>query len=202
MANVFAPFGFTPVRRMDGASWSANQTQYNILYSNTHTLFTGDVCAILSSGYIDTLAPGTTAWLGIFNGCNYVSSSQSRLVFNAQFPGSDQITNGTVNAFVYDDPSLVYLAQTGYSGSGSGAATQAMVGMNAQYANGTGNTSTGQSGAYIDLTTAPTTTSTLPFRIVGLVADPPGSNGADTTTQFNYVFVVPNNEFYKQLTGI
>jgi hypothetical protein len=202
MANTFAPFGFSPCRRQDGAAWSANQTAYQILYTNTHQIFQGDVCTLLSTGYIDTLAPGVVPPLGIFNGCSYVSAAMARLAYVPYYPGGDQITNGIVTASVIDDPNVVYLVQTGYSGSGSGPATQAMVGMNAQYANGTGSTLSGQSGAYIDLTTAPAVTSTLPFRILGLVADPPGSNGADTTTQYNYVFVMWNNEFYRQLAGI
>ncbi len=202
MANVFAPFGFSVIRRQDGAAWSANQTAYQILYTNTHQLFQGDVCTLLSSGYVDTLAPGTVPPLGIFNGCSYVSSSQGRLVFVPQYPGADQITNGIVTASVVDDPNVVMVAQTGYSSTGSGPATQAMVGMNAQYANGTGSTLSGQSGAYIDLTTAPGVTTTLPFRIIGLVADPPTANGADTTTAFNWVYVVWNNEFFRQLAGI
>jgi hypothetical protein len=202
MANVFAPFGFSPIRRQDGAAWSANQTAYLIDPTNTHKLYQGDVCAILSTGLVDTLAPGTTPPLGIFNGVTYVSASQGRLVFVPQYPGADQITSGIVTPFVIDDPNVVFLAQTGYSGSGSGPATQAMVGLNAQFANGTGNTLSGQSGAYIDLTVPPAATATFPFRIIGLVADPPGSNGADTTTAFNYVYVMWNNEFYRQLTGI
>jgi len=202
VANVFAPFGFMPVRRQDGASWSANQTQYQISFDNTHHLYQGDVCTLLSTGFIDTIAPGTVPVLGIFNGCSYVSAAQSRLVFTNQYPGGDQITNGVVNASVYDDPNLVFMVQTGYSSTGSGPATRAMIGMNAQYANGTGNTLSGISGAYLDLTVPPAVTSTLPFRILSLVTDPPGSNGSDTTTAFNYVLVMWNNEFFRQLAGI
>ncbi|SRR6266700_7851998 len=188
--------------RQDGASPSFNRTAYQILYSNTHTLFKGDVCTLLSSGYVDTLAPGTTPPLGIFDGCQYVSASQGKLVFSDYYPGGDQITNGIVTAFVLDDPNLTFLVQTGYSSTGSGAATQAMVGMNAQYANGTGSALSQQSGAYIDLTTTPAVTTTLPFRILSLVSDPPGANGTDTTAQYNYVRVMWNNEFFRQLAGI
>jgi hypothetical protein len=33
----------------------------------------------------------------------------------------------------------------------------------------------------------------LPFRIVGLVENPPGSNGTDITTEYNRVIVAFNN---------
>ncbi len=202
MSNTFAPFGFADSGRQDGASWSANQTAYKIAYDNTHKLYSGDVCAILSTGYIDTLAPGTTAPVGIFVGCQYISASQGRLVFSPYFPGGDQIVNGIVTAFVIDDPAVQFIVQTGWAAGSPIPASQAMVGMNAQYANGTGSALSGQSGAYLDLNVTPTTTSTLPFRILDLVADPPGANGTDTTTAYNLVKVMWNNEFYRQLTGI
>ncbi len=202
MANTFAPFGFGVMGRQDGAAWSANQTEYYILYSQTHVIYTGDVVALEGDGYIDTLAPGTTAPVGIFNGCEYISSSQGKLVFSPQFPGGDQITNGIVRAFVIDDPNATFFVQTGWAAGSPAPATQAMVGSNCQYANGTGSTLTGQSGAYIDLNATPTTTSTFPFRILSLITDPPGANGTDATTAYNWIKVMWNNEFYRQLTGL
>ena len=202
MANTFAPFGFAVTGRQDGASWSANQTAYQILYTNTHTLFQGDVCTLLSSGYIDTLAPGTTPPLGIFNGCTYISAARGGRVWSNYYPGADQITNGIVDAFVIDDPNVTFTVQTGWSAGSPIPASQAMVGMNAQYANGTGSTLNQQSGAYLDLNTTPGVTTTLPFRILSLIADPPGANGSDTTTAYNFVKVMWNNEFFRQLAGI
>lgn len=202
MANTFAPFGFAESGRFDGASWSANRRAYLIAYDNTHKLYTGDICVMLSTGFIDTLAPGTTPPLGIFVGCEYFSASQQKLIESPQFPGGDTVTNGVVTAYVLDDPNLKFDVQTGWAAGVPAPATQAMVGMNAQYANGTGNANTGLSGAYLDLNATPATTSTFPFRILSLVKDPPGANGTDTATAYNRVTVTWNNEFYKQLTGI
>ena len=53
MANSFAPQGFQPLRRYDGAAWSANQNRYKIAAANTHKFFHGDPVIILSTGYID-----------------------------------------------------------------------------------------------------------------------------------------------------
>lgn len=202
MANTFAPFGFAVQGRLDGAAWAANQRSYKIAYDNTHQIYTGDIVTMLGTGYIDTLAPGTTAPLAIFNGCRYISSSQGKLVYSPQFPGADQITNGIVDAFVIDDPNAMWLVQSGWAAGSPVAVSQAMVGSNAQYANGTGSTLTGQSGAYLDINATPTTTATFPFRIVSLVADPPGANGTDTTAAYNLVQVCWNNQFYRQLTGL
>lgn len=202
MANTFAPTGFDPSGRQDGAAWSANRTKYNIAYNNTHRLYTGDVCTLLSTGYIDTLAPGTTPPLGIFAGCQYISASQGRLVFSPFFPGGDTLTNGIVDAYVIDDDNVQFWVQTGWSAGSPTAATQAMIGMNAQYANGTGNALNGLSGAYIDLNTTPAVTATFPFRILALQTDPPGKNGTDTTAAYNKILVTWNNQFYRQLTGV
>jgi hypothetical protein len=206
MANIFAPNGFQDSGLQIGAAWSANQTRYQILYSNTHTIFQGDPVTLLSSGYIDTLTPGsvssTVMPVGIFNGCYYISASQGRLVWSAWYPGGDQLTNGVVYASIVDDPNVTFVVQTGWSGGSPVPATQAMVGMNATYAYGTGNQLNGQSGAYLDLNTTPATTAAFPFRILSLVTDPPGSNGSDTTTAYNKVLVMWNNEFYRQLTGV
>lgn len=206
MANVFAPFGFAVSGRMDGASWSANQSPYLIAYNNTHKIYTGDPVTLLTAGVIDTLTPGsvssTVMPCGIFNGCNYISASAQRLVYPAQFPGGDTITNGIVNALLIDDPSVTFVVQTGWSGGSPAPATQAMVGMNANYNYGTPNTLTGISGAYLDLNVTPAVNAAFPFRILNIVQDPPGSNGSDITTPYNWVTVMWNNEFYRQLTGV
>jgi len=57
---------------------------------------------------------------------------------------------------------------------------------------GFGNTANGISGMTVDQDTLGTTV-TLPFRIVGLVEDPPGVNGTDITTEYNQVIVAFNN---------
>ena len=71
---------------------------------------------------------------------------------------------------------------------------------NVQFAYGTGNASTGISGAYV-VYNSPATTDTLPFRVVSLVTDPPGSNGTQSGA-YNYVIVAFNNVAPKQLTGL
>lgn len=207
MANTFAPTGFDDAELLIGAAPSGNLSNigYLIAYNNSHKIYQGDPVTLLSTGYIDTLAPGsissTVMPCGIFMGCSYISASQARLVWSNFFPAGDTLTNGVVNAYVVDDPNRMFVVQTGWSAGSPAAATQAMVGMNATYAYGTPSFAN-ISGAYIDLNTTPATTATLPFRIVSLVTDPPGANGTDTTTAYNKVLVAWNNQFYRQLTGV
>jgi flagellar hook-associated protein 1 FlgK len=75
------------------------------------------------------------------------------------------------------------------------------VGNNINFALGTGSTATGNSGATLDVSTV-LTTSTLPFKVVSLIYDPPGANGADTTTAYNWAYVTFNWQDYKSTTGI
>lgn len=198
MANTNAPFGFTPVRRLDGAAWSANITQRMIKATNTNKFFQGDVVSNLtggSRGYIDVTAPGAQAIAGIFVGCYYLSNAFSRRTYTNQFPGGD--TSQDVIALIIDDPLVVFRVQVK-----AGPLTFTAIGQNANFSQATaGNTFTGLSGNTLDDGTV-ATTSTLPFTIVGV----PNSNtmagstvgpGVDPTTAFNIVEVTFNNEAFR-----
>ena len=58
-------------------------------------------------------------------------------------------------------------------------------------------------GAYADFATIGTT-ATLPWRIQSLYSNqaPPGQNGTDNTTQYNWIVVAPNNWDRNSTTGI
>jgi len=210
MANIFTPFGFRPLRRIDGAAWTANQTPYQIAAANAHKFFAGDPVTLLSTGFIDVLTPGTTQIAGIFVGCAYFSTALGRTNPSLQFPGGDTTQN--VTAFIIDDPNATFLVQVGTTVGGNqvgGPAVQADVGANFNFAFGTGSTATGLSGAFLDYSTRGPATSTLPFRIVNLNQTPyngqgfpPGYNGSDGTTAGNFVEVAFNNQNFKSLTGI
>jgi hypothetical protein len=199
MPNPNAPFGFADSHRL-GAAVNYQMSRRWISATNPSPIYTGDPIVQLSTGYIAQAAPSATQIGGIFVGCEYMSISQKKWIAVSWWPGSDAVVSGTgfdVHAKIIDDPLTVFRAQ------GNGQITLAMIGMNAQFAIGSGNTVTGRSGATIDITgTPPAVTATFPFRIVDLVRDPPGSIGADPTTPFNWAYVTFNNQDYKSLTGI
>jgi hypothetical protein len=206
MANTLAPFGLTPIRRLDGAAWSGNQSHRLIAATNTNNIYQGDVVKSLNTGYIDVAAPGSTQIAGIFVGCEYLSASTNKKIFTNHFPGSDVMASTTVDAYIIDDPLCVFLAQTaGTSGSPIGlSAIGNNVNFNASAASG--NNLNGISGMTIDDNTV-NTTNTLPFRVVGVPGlDVPNLgaavNGYDTTTKYNVVLVAFNNQDFKSLTGI
>lgn len=214
MSNTLAPFGFMPVRRLDGATWTGNMTHRLIASANTHKFYQGDVVQELATGYIDTVGPGVGIIAGIFVNCEYLSTSQSRKVWSNQFPGADAAAD--VDAYIIDDPWVVFLVQS-YS-TAHGPIVLADVGSNANFSttagggatNNTGNSRNGLSGAALDAE-AITNLVTDPFRIIGIpgITEPNliGSatafspNGYDATSADNLCLVAFNNQTFKTVTG-
>lgn len=199
MANTNSPFGFRQYYGGSGGAPTFAQSTRLIASTDSTAIYTGDpVMPVISTanGYITQAAAGTTTLAGIFVGCKYTSVSQKRTVWSAYWPGSD--ANGDVEAYVIDDPNAQFVvmgASTTFNITGTlTSVTSSKVGQYAQFAIGTGNASTGQSGAYLD---SVNTTVTLPFIVRGLIAAPPGANGADPTSAYNQVIVGFNNEWLR-----
>ncbi len=206
MANSFVPFGFSPVNTSNGPMNFRISTR-RIAAGDSTAIYKGDaVVPVISSanGYIKQATASTTALAGVFWGCQYLSISQKRTVWSQYWPGSD--ANGDVIAYVIDDPNARFVVQTsGSSFQITGTPTtftSSPVGQLAQLNVGLGNATTQQSGMYLDTVG---TTATYPFQIVDMVLDPPGSNGSDATSNYNYVIVGFNNEMLRSngaVTGI
>lgn len=206
MPNTFAPFGFRPVNTSNGPiNWRMSVRR--VAAGDTTAIYRGDaVVPVISTanGYIKQATASTTALAGVFWGCQYLSTSQKRTVWSQYWPGSD--ATGDVIAYVVDDPNARFQVQTSGSSfqiTGTVSSfTSSPVGRLAQLNVGAGSSVTQQSGMYLDTVG---TTATFPFQIVDMVLDPPGSNGADPTSNYNYVIVGFNNEMLRSngaVTGI
>jgi hypothetical protein len=196
MTNVLAPFGFADSHRL-GAAVNYQMSRRWVNPANSTPIFKGDPVVQLSTGFIAQASPGTTQIAGIFVGCEYMSQSQKKIISLPYWPGSDAVAGFNVSAKIIDDPATVFRVQ------GNGQITFAMIGLNAQFAIGSGSVITGLSGATLDMvTTVPAATATFPFRIVDLITDPPGANGTDTTSPYNWAYVAYNNQDFRSLTGI
>ncbi len=154
-----------------------------IASNNTTAIFSGDAVIPLTTGYIGQATAFTVAMAGIFVGCKYLSTTQKRTVWSNYWPGTD--ATGDVTAYVVNDPNAQFVVQAGGTNVGF-----AKIGEYIQLNVGTGSTATGMSGMYVE---SPGTTVTLPFRVVDMVADPPGTNGTVITGTYNYVIVAFNN---------
>lgn len=190
MANVQAPFGFSPAGTVSGSTPNYRLSKRLIASTYATAIYTGDAVVDATgatTGYIQQATAGTTALAGVFMGCKYLSISQGREVWSSYYPGFD--ANGDVTAYVIDNPDAIFLVQAGGSAVG-----QQYINNNIQLAVGTGNSATGRSGMYVQ---SPANTATLPFTIVDVVTDPPGVNGSDPTTAYNYLLVTFNNEVFR-----
>jgi hypothetical protein len=195
MANTNAPFGFRQYSG-NGSAPTYEQVAVQIAYNATNIFF-GDPVEPDANGYV-IQGDGTTAAAGIagiFIGCQYLSVSQKRVIWSNYWPGSDVASTSVVTGYIVNDPNARFIAQTGSTG-----ATQSTVNLNVGYVTGSGNTANGISAAYVDVTTADVT-ATLPFRVVSLVTQPPGSAGTEAGA-YNYVIVGFNNVTTKNQTGI
>lgn len=201
MANTSSPFGFAQ-RSGTGSSPTYEMAEYLVAY-NTAAIFSGDPVGRLSDGTVagnttDSSLPGTQPLAGIFSGCHYLSVANKRTVWSNYWPGSDVASGNFVYAYIITDPNAQFVAQVG--GSSSTGLVQANIGSNVQFAYGTGNTSNGISGAYIDITVTPAVTATFPFRVINLLTSPPGSPGT-AAGAYNYAIVAFNNVETKSLTA-
>lgn len=196
MANTNAPNGFTYFGRLEGGSPTEGLTTRLVASTDTAAIGQGDPVTSLGTGYVTRSTAGATQIDAIFNGCEYLSTALGRVVQTNYWPGSGAA--GDVKIYVYSDPQAVFAAQATNTAIGFSD-----IGANINFTIGTSNSTTGFSGASLDQASI-ATTSTLPFRIVGLLSDsaPPGASGTDNTSAYNRVLVTANNWDRKSLTGI
>lgn len=192
MANTFAPFGF---QQDSGTGSTPTYEQVvRLMQYNAAALYAGDPVFPQTDGTVAKGSPGTTQIAGIFVGCKYLSVSQKRVVWNNYWPGSDVASGQYVEAYIINDPNAQFVVQS----DGTGL-TLADVGANVQFAYGTGNALSGQSGAYV---TGPDTVNTLPFRVLSIVTTPIMGVTNPESGAYAYAIVGFNNVSTKQLLGI
>lgn len=177
MATTAAPYGLRPVKRVDGlpyagafstylidpAGFASNIFYGSVVYSNTSG-FINIVTATGADATTNDWPTGTTSVtgaIGVFVGCSFVNA-QGQLIFSQFYPAS---TTGVVQAFVVDDPMVLFQAQL------DGTATQATIGANSFFAavqsSSTGSTRTGNSTSAIESTTV---TVSAALRVVSFVS--------------------------------
>ena len=177
MANINGAFGLRPMGKVGQNANSTGATEYRIASTNTNAIYQGSPVIPLAAGVIDIVgaaAGGTVGLLGVFWGCEYVSSVTGEKIFSNYWPGSGADSNYPVKAFVYDDPAQLFLIATSnvVVGADTEAEVRAAVFANANFATATsGSTVTGLSSATLDLNTI-ATTNTLNLRIMGVMDDP------------------------------
>ena len=197
MANSNGAFGLRPYGMLGSAPNSTGTTEYRIASDNSNPIFQGMAVIPLAAGVIDDLqaaAGGNVAIVGVFNGCEYVSSTTGEVIRSNFWPGSGADSNFPVRAFLFDNPSQLFTIATSnvVSAANTEAEIRAAVFANIAFATGnSGSTTTGISSATADLNTI-ATTNTLAMRIMGVQEDP---ENADFTAAGIPLIVRINNHF-------
>ena len=198
MANANGAFGLRPIGVVGQAANTTGATEYRIASGNTNAIYQGSPVIPLSTGFIDIVgaaAGGSVGLLGVFGGCEYVSSTTGEKVFSNYWPGSGADTNHPVKAFVYDNPLQSFVICSDASLTSESAA-RAHVFANANFATGAaGSTTTGISSAKLGVSTI-ATTANLNLRIMGIQDDPENSDftaaGIPVIVRLNNSFNSPN----------
>ena len=197
MANSNGAFGLRPYGMLGSAPNSTGTTEYRIASDNSNPIFQGMAVIPLAAGVIDDLqaaAGGNVAIVGVFNGCEYVSSTTGEVIRSNFWPGSGADSNFPVRAFLFDNPSQLFTIATSnvVSAANTEAEIRTAVFANIAFATGnSGSTTTGISSATADLNTI-ATTNTLALRIMGVQEDP---ENADFTAAGIPLIVRINNHF-------
>ena len=194
MANKDAAFGFRAIGGMGSSYETQGTSKYQINDNWTNAIFQGDLVAAGDGsatdrasttsvkGYIFGSIAASTLNLGVFNGCFYIDPTTSKPTWKNYYPGAVNITTGTIDAYCYDNPQQLYVAQT------AGTFTQTDAGSlvdNDTYA--AGSTINGQSACEFAATSKVTTGQ---WRIIRISEDPDNSD----TGSANSNWVVRLNE--------
>ena len=177
MSATNAPFGLRPAFHpsgLDRAQALANGIQAvstsginNVGYATT--ILKGQPVKYDPAGYIVVAAAGD-AFVGAFAGVEWTDTTGRRRVSN-YWPANESFQTGSVVAYFYNDPNIVYEIQTN--------ATIAQTGLNSQYdfADITaGSTTTGLSQARLGVSTG-TTSAVAQLRVVDIAPYPDNAWG-------------------------
>ena len=159
--------------------------------TETDVIFKGDLVKLETTGKITKSGNGdAVAAIGVFNGCFYNDPTTQKPTFSNHYPGSITPTQGAIDAFVYDDPNMLFEIQD------NGTLGQTAIGDNADHVAGTGSTVDGQSRNTLGSAAG----GTAQLRIIRISEDPDNSDIASA----NANFIVKFNEhlYYNNGAGV
>jgi hypothetical protein len=202
MANIQKAFGLRPISKLGSGTNStgnSNYTSYAIANGNTNKIYQGQMVIPLASGYIDRAQAaigGNVSSVGVFWGCEYVSSVTGKPTFSNFWPGSGADSAHEIKAYVYDDPDQLFVVATdstltNEAGARGQVYKNAKFGIVANFTGYDGSDISGSSKAQLSVSTT-ATTSTFPMRIMGWMQD---SSNLDYTALGVGMVVRLNNHF-------
>jgi len=172
MANTNVAFGLKPINTAGSAPATQGTNAY-FIDSAASAIYQGSMVKADNGGeiVICSASGDTEAPVGVFAGCEYVSSTTGKKVFSNYWPGSGADTNFDIIGYVYDNPLQRFVICTDTTITNKATAVQAIF-ENSQFNNGaSGSTTTGISSAQLDVGTLDAANASLPLKIVGILDD-------------------------------
>ena len=200
--TVSAPYGLVPINSVDGKPYAGATRQLPIASTYNTAIFNGDIVALVDGGTIaksgvtdDSTTTAANYTYGVFVGVQYVNS-QGQTVQAQYYPGNAAATSAV--AYVVDDPMAAFKVAVVFANSVVTTVNRSIVGVNMAIDQGTGSTTTGNSGAGVLVATNDAgNAATLPVRAVSVVPET-----AANATAFTEVVVKLNNPQILRATGI
>ena len=200
--TVSAPYGFKPVNRQDGMPYAGATTQYGIT-SVTTSIFNGDLVYVVGGTVTKSTVTTTSAisvanqanlTAGVFVGCQY-TNTQGQTVQAQYYPGNAAASSAV--AYVVVDPQAAYKVAVTNGSDVVSSTTVKAIGVNLAVDQGTGSTTTGNSGNGVVAPSANLGNAvTLPVKVIAVVPET-----AINATNFSEVIVVLTNPQLTSATG-
>ena len=190
MANTSGAFGLRPINLAGGAPNSQGTNAYYIK-SDASAIYQGSPVIATNDGTIaitGSASGDTYKHIGVFWGCEYVSSVTGKKTWSNYWPGSGANTNFDIVGYVYDNPTQRFTIATDASFTDR-ATAKAAIFENSQFNTGTsGSTTTGVSSASLDVATLDASNTSLPIKILGIYEDPTNQDYAAAGIQMIVMF--------------
>jgi hypothetical protein len=199
MANANAPFGLRPVGKLSGAPFPGAVRAFSVAAGDGTAIYIGDPVKgagtsqfINGQTYSDVVQAATGDVItGVVVGVEPVTSTS--LIYRAA--STQRIL------YVNTDPDALYEIQQGTGGT---PLTANDIGLNANFAVGSGSATTGMSGVTLN-NVGEATTNTLDLKIIGIVnrADnDPGSAVATGADASRFLVRINRHQYADQVAGI
>tara|TARA_R100000234_G_C4925116_1_gene145930 strand:+ start:97 stop:681 length:585 start_codon:yes stop_codon:yes gene_type:complete len=194
MANSNAPFGLRPVGKIGSEAINMGTSKYEIASGESDIIMKGDLVKLEASGKITKSGNSdAVAAIGVFNGCFYNDPTTQKPTFSNYYPGGITPTQGVIEAFVYDDPNMLFEIQA------DGVIAGDKVGRNSNIVYAVGDTINGQSKTELNSTTENAGV-TGQLRIVRICEDPDNSDIASANA--NWIVRINEHQYYADKLGV
>jgi hypothetical protein len=184
--TVSAPYGLEAINRVDFMPYAGATRQLPIASTYNTAIYNGDIVMvkggniIKSNVTIDSTTDNTAnLTYGVFVGVQYVNTQQ-QTVQAQYYPGNAAATSAV--AYVIDDSQAAFKVAITFSGNATiTTANSSVVGTNMSIRQGTGSSTTGNSGlSVIAPVVGSGNAAVLPVRVVAVVPETASGNNAYT----------------------